>query len=179
MGLTVPKLNYNSPIRLDTGCRVHIVAQSNGWPTVDQNQPNQQQQAAAQPSDANPYQDQQQPQDGNAVRQSESATRQSGELQRAPQAGPRPPYGQNPNPYAQQAPPPPIPAQLTLSPGTYVTVRINQKLSSDHSHPGDAFTATLEQPLVVNGVVVAEPGETVGGVVTKWKKAAPQSCLSN
>ncbi|MBV8553716.1 MAG: hypothetical protein JOY54_20650 [Acidobacteriaceae bacterium] len=73
------------------------------------------------------------------------------------------PYGQNPAP--QTPPPPPIPARLTIQAGTYVTVRLNQALSSDHNQPGDAFTGTLADPLVVNGVVVAEPGQTVGGRV--------------
>jgi hypothetical protein len=86
-----------------------------------------------------------------------------------PQFSQRGPYGQNPNPYYQQAPAP-VPAQLTITPGMYVTVRINQKLSSDHNRPGDTFTATLAEPLVVNGVVVAEPGETVGGVVSSVEK---------
>ncbi|HLH04132.1 MAG TPA: hypothetical protein VKX25_15310 [Bryobacteraceae bacterium] len=61
--------------------------------------------------------------------------------------------------------PPPIPAQLTVPAGTYITVRINQMLSSDKNQPGDAFTASLVQPIVVNGVVVAEPGQTIGGRV--------------
>lgn len=43
-------------------------------------------------------------------------------------------------------------------------------LSSDHNQPGDAFTATLVQPIVVNGVVVAEPGQTLGGRVVSIQK---------
>jgi hypothetical protein len=82
----------------------------------------------------------------------------------------QPPYypSQNQPPQNQQQnypPPPPVPAQLTIPAGTYVTMRINQMLSSDKNQPGDAFTGSLTQPIVVNGVVVAEPGQTVGGRV--------------
>jgi hypothetical protein len=69
--------------------------------------------------------------------------------------------------------PPPIPASLTIPQGTYVTVRINQLLSSDRNQPGDAFSATLVDPVVVNGIVVAEPGETVGGQVSLVDKHGP------
>jgi hypothetical protein len=64
-----------------------------------------------------------------------------------------------------------VPAQLTIRPGTFVTVRMNQPLSSDRNQPGDAFSATLVNPVVVDGVVVAQRGETVGGRVTEAKKA--------
>jgi hypothetical protein len=60
---------------------------------------------------------------------------------------------------------------LTIKPGTYVTVRVNQVLSSDHNHPGDAFAATLVKPVVIDGVVVAERGQTIGGRVAEAKKA--------
>jgi hypothetical protein len=66
--------------------------------------------------------------------------------------------------------PPPIPAQLTMPAGTYITVRVNQMLSSAKNQPGDTFTASLVQPLVVGGVVVAEPGQTVGGRVITAEK---------
>jgi hypothetical protein len=44
--------------------------------------------------------------------------------------------------------------------------RLNQLLHSDHNHPGDAFTATLDRPLIVDGFVVARPGDLVAGEVT-------------
>ena len=77
-----------------------------------------------------------------------------------------PPQGQQPG-YgnAPQTPPPPVPSTLVIQPGTYVTVRVNQALSSKNNRTGDAFTATLAAPVVVNGVVVAEPGQTIGGRV--------------
>jgi hypothetical protein len=60
---------------------------------------------------------------------------------------------------------------LTLAKGTYVTVRVNQVLSSDHNQAGDAFAATLVRPIVVDGVVVAARGQTIGGRVAEAKKA--------
>jgi len=50
-------------------------------------------------------------------------------------------------------------------------VRINDKLSSDHNQPGDFFTATLERPLIANGVVIAQPGQNVAGRVSEAVKA--------
>jgi hypothetical protein len=63
-----------------------------------------------------------------------------------------------------------LPAEVTLKPGTYVTVRTNQPLSSDHNQPGDTFTATLIQPVVVDGIVVADRGQTVYGRVAQVQK---------
>lgn len=70
--------------------------------------------------------------------------------------------------------PPPnytVPPQLTIRPGTFVTVRLNQPLSSDHNQVGDAFSATLVRPIVVEGIVVAQHGETIGGRVAEVQKA--------
>ena len=73
----------------------------------------------------------------------------------------------------------PVPPKLTIKPGTFVTVRLNQGLSSDRNKVGDAFSATLAQPLVVDGVVIAEPGTTVGGHVTEAKKAGRVAGVSH
>jgi hypothetical protein len=63
------------------------------------------------------------------------------------------------------------PPQLTIKAGTFVTVRVEQALSSDHNQAGDAFLATLAQPVVVDGVVVAQRGQTIGGRVSEAQKA--------
>ena len=73
---------------------------------------------------------------------------------------------------------PGTPAHLTIRAGTYVTVHINQPLSSDHNQPGDAFSASLARPLVVDGVVVAQTGQTVGGRVVEAQKAGRVSGVS-
>ena len=50
-------------------------------------------------------------------------------------------------------------------------VRINEKLSSDKNQPGDFFTATLVQPLIANGLVIAQPGQNIAGRVSEAVKA--------
>ena len=100
---------------------------------------------------------------------------QNGGWRRLGDSNPYPPNSAPPNVNAEQGPPPqdfqrapqaPIPPALTIRPGTYVTVRVNQPISSDHNQVGDAFSATLVKPVVVDGVVVAERGQTVGGSVS-------------
>src|SRR5258708_30262367 len=63
------------------------------------------------------------------------------------------------------------PGNITIPAGKVIFIRLNQPLSSDHSHPGEGFTATLDQPIVVNGGVGARRGETAVGTVTSAKKA--------
>jgi hypothetical protein len=95
---------------------------------------------------------------------------QAGSLQQAP--GQQAPGQQGPGPgQAGFVPPPPPPAQLTIAPGTFLTIRLNQVLSSDRNHKGDAFSATLAKPVIVNGIVVADRGQTILGAVTEAKKA--------
>ena len=60
---------------------------------------------------------------------------------------------------------------LTLPSGAFVTVRVSQWLSSDRNQVGDTFYATLVQPLIVDGVVVARKGSTVVGRVSEAHKA--------
>jgi len=91
------------------------------------------------------------------------------------------PDGPPADPSFAQAPapaPPSGPTRLTIPAGTWVTVRVNEPLSSDHNQQGDAFIATLAQPIVVNGLVLARRGQTVTGMVTEAKKAGRVSGLS-
>ncbi len=74
-------------------------------------------------------------------------------------------------PYAGQPQMAAVPAHLTIKPGTFVTIRVSQRISSDHNQQGDTFFATLAEPLIVDGVVVAQRGETVTGRVTEAQKA--------
>jgi len=67
-------------------------------------------------------------------------------------------------------PPPPPPQQVTLNAGTLIPVRLIDGLSTERNNPGDGFTGTLDQPLVVDGIVIAERGARVEGrVVTSDK----------
>ncbi len=83
--------------------------------------------------------------------------------------------GQNPSTLAA---PPVLPSQLTIRPGTFLTVRVDQPLSSDRNQPGDAFSGTLARPLVVDGVVIADRGQTVGGRVVETQKAGKVTGVS-
>jgi hypothetical protein len=80
-------------------------------------------------------------------------------------------------PQFNDPPPPPngaygtVPATLTLQSGAFVTIRVSQWLSSDRNQAGDTFYATLAQPLIVDGVVVARKGSTVMGRVSEAHKA--------
>lgn len=64
-----------------------------------------------------------------------------------------------------------FPSRLTLGRGTFLTVRIDQPLSSNRNQQGDAFSATLVRPVVVDGVVIAERGQALGGRVVETQKA--------
>ena len=64
-----------------------------------------------------------------------------------------------------------VPARVTIPAGTFVTVRVEQFLSSDKNQAGDGFSATLSRPLVAYGVVIERRGQTVGGQVTEAQKA--------
>jgi hypothetical protein len=78
--------------------------------------------------------------------------------------------------FAQDAPmvSPPLTAKL----GTVVAVRINEELSSDHNKMGDSFSATLIQPVIVQGIVVARYGQIAAGRVVEVKKAGKISGVS-
>jgi hypothetical protein len=63
-----------------------------------------------------------------------------------------------------------VPSQLTLPAGSWIKARVDQPLSSDRNRTGDTFTATLAQPLVVNGYVIARRGQSIGGRVGEVQK---------
>ena len=95
----------------------------------------------------------------------------------------QPPQGDQQPPQRGSFGPPPAspstpPSQLTVKPGTFVTVRIDQPLSSDRNQAGDAFSTTLIKPLVVDGVVVAQSGQTIAGRVAEAQKAGRVSGTS-
>jgi hypothetical protein len=71
-----------------------------------------------------------------------------------------------------------VPATIALPAGTMIPVRITEWLSSDKNQSGDRFSASLEQPLVANGWVVAVRGQIVTGRVAVAKKAGRVSGVS-
>lgn len=86
-------------------------------------------------------------------------------------------YGQAQQPCANRPPAaqPPRPAyglppQVTLKPGTFLTMRIGQRLEDTKNSVGDTFSGALTQPLVVNGILVAPRGQMVYGRVAEAAK---------
>ena len=65
----------------------------------------------------------------------------------------------------QLPPPPPQPRSVTIPSGTQLTVRLGETISTERSRQGDSFAATLDQPLVVDGLVIAEKGARATGRV--------------
>jgi hypothetical protein len=90
-----------------------------------------------------------------------------------PPAPEAPPY-QPPPP-----PPPPKPNTVTIPEGTVINVRMQEALSSDKNSTGDAFSAVLDKPLVVDGFVIAERGARVEGRIVASKEAGRIKGLSN
>jgi len=60
---------------------------------------------------------------------------------------------------------------VTIAAGTAIVVRTQNTLSTERNLKGDTFTATLEQPLTADGLVIAEKGAEVEGVVSRSQKA--------
>jgi hypothetical protein len=78
----------------------------------------------------------------------------------------------NPPAGTQTAPPPPrVPHTVTIAAGTMLPVRLSQTLSSDKNQPGEAFSATLDQPLVVDDFIIADRGARVQGRIVEAQKA--------
>jgi hypothetical protein len=63
--------------------------------------------------------------------------------------------------------PPPPPRTVTIPAGTILTIRTIQTLSSKSNSAGDTFSGTLDQPLVLEDMIIAERGSRVEGRVTE------------
>ncbi|MEP7364669.1 MAG: hypothetical protein ABI972_15540 [Acidobacteriota bacterium] len=60
-----------------------------------------------------------------------------------------------------------VPKTLTIPAGTVLNVRLAERLTSSGHTNGDSFSATFEQPLIVDGFVIAERGARVDGAVVE------------
>ncbi len=100
----------------------------------------------------------------------------------ATSAPPPPPSLPQPAPYEAPATPelPATPAaepqpaprrQVTLPSGMTIPVRLTESLSSDRKLAGDTFDASLAEPLVVEGLVIAERGARASGRVVGTQRA--------
>ena len=89
-----------------------------------------------------------------------------------PQAQPPqtpPPAEPAPAPPAPQ-PPPPSPT-VTIPAGTVISVRVGETISTQKNQTGDTFLATLSQPLVADGYVIAEKGARAEGRIVDAERA--------
>jgi len=59
--------------------------------------------------------------------------------------------------------------ELSLPAGTRVRVRLNEAIDTRRNRPGDKFTASLDEPLVVGDRVVVQKGANFYGHVTESK----------
>jgi len=81
------------------------------------------------------------------------------------------PAQQAPAPVRQTPPPPPKPRNLTVASGTALDLRLSDDLDSGVNQAGDAFTAEVLSPVVVDGREVIPAGSTVHGTVQEVSKA--------
>jgi len=58
------------------------------------------------------------------------------------------------------------PQTVTIPAGTLLNVRLRQLISTDRQAVGDPFAATLDQPIVIDGFVIADKGSNVRGKIT-------------
>ena len=58
------------------------------------------------------------------------------------------------------------PQTVTIPAGTTLAVRLRQLISTDRQAEGDAFAATLDQPIVIDGFVIADKGSNARGKIT-------------
>jgi hypothetical protein len=72
---------------------------------------------------------------------------------------------------SEPPPPPPEPRRVTLPAGMDVVVRLDFGLSSDRNFSGDSFTASLDQAIVVDDMVIAEKGARLEGRIIEAVRA--------
>lgn len=126
-------------------------------PQQDQQQQNQQQQQDQQQQDQQQQQAQPQQAPQDAPPQNAAPDVQQNDQQNGQQNAPQDNYT--------------VPDSLTLPTGALVQVRTTGWLSSDGNKVGDNVLLTLDQPLVVDGLVVARRGQTVIGRVDAAERA--------
>ena len=83
-----------------------------------------------------------------------------------PAESPKPTGAAQAAPVAQSANPRPSPApEMVIPRGTALRVRLNHAVSTEANRPGDRFTATLDEPLVIDGKTVLSKGILVRGTI--------------
>ncbi len=83
-----------------------------------------------------------------------------------------PPATAQPAPKAVTAPlPPPPPRKVTIEAGTLIPVRLSERLSTETVQTGEGFVASLDKPLVADGLVIAERGARLEGRIVEAVQA--------
>jgi len=57
------------------------------------------------------------------------------------------------------------PAKLTVPSGTYISVELQEGISTENSSPGDSFTASVSKDVIVDGLTAFKKGSVVHGLV--------------
>jgi hypothetical protein len=70
-------------------------------------------------------------------------------------------------PVTEKKEPERVPQTVTISAGTLLSIRVDQTLSTSKNQTGDSFKATLDQPAVVDGFVIAERGSNIEGRIVE------------
>ena len=76
----------------------------------------------------------------------------------------------HPDPVAEN--PNRTPQTVTIPAGTVLAVRLRQLVSTDKQSEGDPFTATLDDPVIIDGFVIADRGSLVRGKVSSLTRAS-------
>jgi hypothetical protein len=76
-----------------------------------------------------------------------------------------------PDPIAEPIPEIPEPRTVTLPAGLTLTVRLDHTLSTERNQAGDDFQTTLDEPIIIDGLVIAEKGAQVEGRVVRADRA--------
>jgi len=108
-----------------------------------------------------------QPAPNPAPNSAQPSTPQSGPAPAQPSGAPAQPGSAQPGPAAPQAPPQPVVVDLPT--GTRIRVRLDEDLGSKISQPGDSFTATVSDDVVVNGQTIIAHGSRADGTVIDAK----------
>lgn len=85
-----------------------------------------------------------------------------------PPPAPAPVHEPTPAPVFKPDPPKVrVPKTITIPAGTVLNVRLAERITSSGHTNGDTFSATFEQPLIVDGFVIAERGARVDGAIVE------------
>lgn len=76
-----------------------------------------------------------------------------------------------PTPVPTPAPEPRVAKTLTIPAGTLITVRLRDGLNTEKNSADDSFHATLDAPLIVEGLVIAERGSMQRGRIVELARA--------